>query len=97
MDSDCITFSASLKWSVVIKTLAQLANKAIMIIRNIQHLCGNIPVNVYFNLFDKMILPIMLYSAEVWGYTIRPDIEKVHINFVNIFLVFLKIHQAVLF
>jgi hypothetical protein len=48
-----ITFSSSLKWSVAIKTLAQQANKAIMVIRNIQHLCGNIPVSVCFNMFDK--------------------------------------------
>ncbi len=52
-----------------------------MVIRNIQHLCGNIPVSVCFNLFDKMIVPILLYGAEVWGYTIRPDIENVHIKF----------------
>jgi hypothetical protein len=35
-----ITFSSSLKWSVAIKTLAQQANKAIIVMRNIQHLCA---------------------------------------------------------
>jgi len=47
-----ITFLSSLKRSIFIKTLAQQANKAIIVIQDMQHFCGNIPVNVYVNLID---------------------------------------------
>jgi len=76
-----INFSSSLKWSMALKTLAQQANKSLLIIRKIQGICGNIPVGVCFKLFDKMVAPILLYGSEVWGYDSRIDIENVHIKF----------------
>jgi hypothetical protein len=32
-------------------------------------------------LFYKLILPILMYSSEVWGFHTAPDIEKVHLYF----------------
>ena len=28
----------------------------------------NLPVDIVFDLFDKMIIPILLYGCEIWGY-----------------------------
>ena len=28
----------------------------------------NLPVDILFDLFDKMILPILLYGCEIWGF-----------------------------
>ena len=28
----------------------------------------NLPVDIVFDLFDKMIMPILLYGCEIWGY-----------------------------
>ena len=27
-----------------------------------------LPLDIFFNLFDTMVLPILLYNCEVWGY-----------------------------
>ena len=63
-----IVFSSSPSWPVPFKTLAQQASNAMFVIRNIQHLCGCVPVDVCFILFDKIIAPILLYGSEIWGY-----------------------------
>ena len=51
-----IMFSSSLKWSIPLQTIA--SNKAILVVRNIQRLCGCVPVDVCFKLIDKIIAPI---------------------------------------
>ena len=57
-------------WSVPLKTIAQQASKAMLVVRNIQHLCGCIPVDVCFILFDGVISPILLYGSEIWDYEV---------------------------
>jgi hypothetical protein len=52
-----------------------------LVVQNIQHLCGCVPVDVCFILFDKIIAPILLYGSEIWGYEVRKDIEDVHVKF----------------
>ena len=73
-------FSSSLSRSVPLKTLAQQAGKAMLVVRNIQHLSGCVPADVCFILFDKIIAPILLYGSEIWGYEVRKDIEDVHVQ-----------------
>jgi hypothetical protein len=34
-------------------------------------------------LFDAMILPILTYGTEIWGFHPSPDIEKVHLKFLK--------------
>ena len=36
---------------------------------------------MYWNLFDKMILPILLYGAEIWGFKVHKSIESVQERF----------------
>ena len=43
-----IMFSSSLKWSIPLQTIAQQSNKTILVVRNIQRLCGSVPVDVCF-------------------------------------------------
>ena len=38
-------------------------------------------------LFDTVIVPIMLYGCEIWGYNNISDIEKIQIRFIRIYLV----------
>ena len=39
-----------------------------------------------FKLFDTMIKPILCYAAELWGFEIAGNIEKVHDQFCKRFL-----------
>ena len=34
-------------------------------------------------LFDSMVLPILCYGSEVWGFHKAVDIERVHTNFLK--------------
>ena len=40
-------------------------------------MCGGIPHNVYFELFDKIFVPILYYGAEIWGYSSSEHNESV--------------------
>ena len=57
-----------------------------------QSLKGLFPLNSVFDmvsldisdkvrLFDSMVLPILCYGSEVWGFHKAVDIERVHTNF----------------
>ena len=37
-----------------------------------------LPLDIYLNLFDTMVLPVLLYGCEIWGYE---NIEKLEIFF----------------
>ena len=61
------------------KHLAEQASKALYgVLRKIGYL--KLPINCQFDLFDKVINPILLYSCEVWGYEIFDFIERVHLK-----------------
>ena len=49
-------------------SLAELANKArqvIFLIKSKTVSMGNLPVKVSCNLFDKLVVPILLYNSEI--------------------------------
>ena len=48
-----------------------------MNIRSIYHVCGDMPVKHWLELFDKLVMSILLYGSEVWGCEIRDRIEVV--------------------
>ena len=39
------------------------------------------PVSNILDLFDKLIVPILNYGSEVWGFHQAQDIERVHLSF----------------
>ena len=41
----------------------------------------NLPIDIQLNLFDKVVLPIMLYSCEVWGFSNLSPLESLHRKF----------------
>lgn len=50
----------------------------------LKSLLTNLPgmkVSHTIDLFDKLVLPILNYGAEVWGYNIATKIERVHLLF----------------
>ena len=63
-----LIFTPKLNWSVARKTLASQANKALGLLYMYNKRCGGLPVNINCELFDQIVLPILLYGAEIWGY-----------------------------
>ena len=80
-----LTFSSGHSWNAAHKTLAEQATKAIFVLKQ-YHVFSLIPPYLQLNIFDKKILPILLYSSEVWGSKVIPDIEGVQYKFCKFIL-----------
>ena len=73
-------FTITTKLSVDI-SLAEYAGRAkgkvIEIFKTLYKL-GHINIDIFFQLFDAQVKPMLLYAAEIWGMTQYSTIEKVH-------------------
>ena len=58
-----MVFSSRLCWTVALQTLASQADKAIIKIKNTIKTCGGIPINLALDLFEKIVLPILIYGT----------------------------------
>ena len=41
----------------------------------------SIPIDLQLKLFDTLILPILTYGCEIWGYENTKQLEKLHLQF----------------
>jgi hypothetical protein len=58
--------------------LVQQAQRALYsVYRKVRNLC--IPVDLQLKLIDSIVLPILTYSCEVWGFENCAEIEQVHL------------------
>ena len=39
-----------------------------------------LPIDVQLQLFDSVVLPVLLYGCEIWGFENLAIIEKVHLQ-----------------
>ena len=46
----------------------------------------NLSIQCQLDLFDKIVVPILLYGCEVWGIGKNDDIERVHLKFCKLLL-----------
>lgn len=76
-----VMFTSKLCWTKAQDTLAAQASKTVHFIQQACHHFKRMPYNIYWHLFDKMVLPILTYGAEVWGYSTHACIENVQNNF----------------
>lgn len=81
-----ITFSTRLSWSPALKTLCLQSKRALIKINSIFGKCGDLPVSLGLELFDRLVVPILLYGSEVWGCEYRDEVELVHRKFCRILL-----------
>ena len=75
-----VHFSYNGKFTVAINELCTLAERAMYSLYK-KSRSLNLPVDIQFNLFDKVVLPIMLYSCEVWGFSNLSPLENLHRKF----------------
>ena len=43
----------------------------------------NLPADIQLDLYDKLVLPILTYGSEIWGYSNVKGIETVQTEFVK--------------
>ena len=81
-----IIFSTGHSFTAAMEDIAIRAKKGtIEILRTLKKIGCNSPV-ICFKLFDAQIAPTLLYAAEIWGYKMYEQIERVHLFACNRFL-----------
>ncbi|MGI9312379.1 MAG: hypothetical protein ACR2O9_02440 [Alphaproteobacteria bacterium] len=73
-----LVLSNSGSFTETCKGLANQGCRAFYSLRRSLQSVGDIPVTLFFKLFDCKILPILHFNAEVWGLENANEIEKVH-------------------
>ena len=75
-----VTFNYNGNFNTARKKLLDQAQKSSYgLFRKIQNI--SIPIDLQLKLFDSLVTPILLYSAEVWGFEKKGNIEKMHLQF----------------
>ena len=70
-----VTFNYNGNFNTARKKLLDQAQKSLYgLFRNIQNI--SILIDLQLKLFDSLVTPILLYSAEVWGFENNGNIEK---------------------
>ena len=73
-------FTSTMSWELTKKSLCISADKALFIVYRFIKLY-NVSMKQIFCIFDRMIVPILTYGAEIWGGKMSKCIESVHIKF----------------
>ena len=84
-----ITFSCNGKYKEAIKKQNTQAQRALFVIAAKKDLF-NLPIDIMLDLFDKMILPILIYGCEIWGYE---NVECIDIFFRRFLKYLLRANQ----
>ena len=83
------TFSCNGKYKEAIKKQIIQAQRALFVIKANKDLF-NLPIDIMLDLFDKMILPILIYGCEIWGYE---NVECIDIFFRKFLKYLLRANQ----
>ena len=76
-----IVFTTGGSFSETHEALAGQALKAIYKLKSYVYKFSDIKVSHMLDLFDKLILPILNYGSEVWGFAEAKVIERVHLQY----------------
>lgn len=76
-----VVFSSFLCWSHATKVLSIQATKALNMINMYASKCNGLPIGAAFKLFDSMVMPILTYGSEVWGFQYYKQLERVQLRF----------------
>ena len=75
-------FSSNGNFKASRQHLADLAKKAMYLLyKRISNL--SLPPDLAFKLFDHTLLPILMYSVEIWGYESVKYFEQIYCNFIK--------------
>jgi len=76
-----IVFTAGGSFNQTQITLAGQSRKAIYNIIKYLYNFTNISIKHRLELFDKLVLPILNYGCEIWGFHTANNIERVHTQY----------------
>ena len=76
-----IMFSSTGKFSVTQQDLAHRGLRALFSIQGIAYGLIDPKPELLCMLFDRLVLPVLLYSCELWGFHTAVAVERVHLKF----------------
>ena len=79
-------FTTKLSFDIGTSHLVAKGKKAVFLISRIFQNCREMSPSTFFKIFDSKVLPILLYSSEVWGHQRLDSIERVHMLACKLFL-----------
>ena len=79
------TFQSNGKFTEAITKQINQAHRALFVIKSKKEKF-NLPIDIVLDLFDKMILPILLYGCEIWGFENIDSIEIFYRKFLKYLL-----------
>ena len=80
-----VTISYNGSFNANIEDLEQKGNRALFsLIKKARR--ENLPLDIQFELFDRMVAPVILYGSEIWGYKNLKSLEKLHLKFCKMLL-----------
>ena len=71
-------FTTKLSFEIGTSHLVAKGKKAVYLVCRVFQNCKEMCPSTFFKLFDSKVLPILLYSSEIWGYQRLDLIERVH-------------------
>ena len=72
-------------FSLAQKHLVEQARKAMYaLIYKTKGLC--LPIDIQLKLFDTLVVPILLYSSEIWSFDFVKEIEKLHLYYLKLII-----------
>lgn len=67
------------------KNKLEQANKSMFaLLKTIRQL--SLPIDLQLKLFDRVVVPVLIYGCEVWGYEGLDILEKLHLKFLKYIL-----------
>ena len=80
-----ITFNYNGTFNLAIKRLYDIATRAMFeILKKGRSMF--LSIDIQFKLFDSVVVPIIMYGCEIWGFSNLNLIEKLHLKFCKIIL-----------
>ena len=86
-------FTSFLKWSKTHQHQVAQAHEALVLIKKFLYTCTNFKIQDAFFLFDRIMVPILLYGADLWGYEQINLIENVQAQYCK-YLLKLSVNTA---
>ena len=84
---------SQIEWFILWKS-KKIAQKAIFSLQKMLQKFDDIKCNMYFDLFDKLITPILCFGSEVWGFNRGDKIERVHLHFLKKIIITSKMYTG---
>ncbi|MCG8046840.1 MAG: reverse transcriptase family protein, partial [Candidatus Thiodiazotropha endolucinida] len=77
-----VTLSSNGKFYQAQKSLSEQATKALFSLNSLFQKV-NLDLTEKIKLFDSMIMPVLMYGGETWGFHTAPDVERIHLKFLK--------------